>query len=55
MKRFEVAGRLSISNSAARQLFVYTKNSSRKCYVICRGGCQIRPRLQLHAVRDMLR
>ena len=23
-------------------------------YVICRGGCQIRPRLQLHTVRDML-
>ena len=52
---FEVAGRqlatvqagLSISNSTARQLFVYTKNSSRKCYVIWRGGCQIRPRLQL--------
>ena len=29
---FEVAGRLSISN---RQLFVYTKNSSRKYYVNC--------------------
>ena len=28
-----VAGRLSISYSAARQLFVYTKNSTRKCYV----------------------
>ena len=51
MKRFEVAGRLCISNSAARQLFVYTKNCNRKCYVICMGGCQIRLRLQLHVVR----
>ena len=39
MKRFEVASRLSISNSTARQLFVYTKNCNRKCYVICGGGC----------------
>ena len=31
----------SISNSAARQLFVYTKNSNRKYYVICGGGLQI--------------
>ena len=41
---------LSISNSAARQLFVYTNNSSKKCYVICRRECQIRPRHLLHTV-----
>ena len=39
--RFEVAGRLSISNSAARQQFVYTKNSNRKCYVIWRVGAKL--------------
>ena len=38
-------------NSAARQMFVYTKNSNRKCYVICGGGW---PRLQL-PVHVMLR
>ena len=35
------------TNSAARQLFVYTKNSSRNSYVnitqIWQGGCQINP------------
>ena len=45
---------ISISSSAARQTFVYTKNSSRKYYVICRGECQIRLHLQLHAVRSLL-
>ena len=30
-----------IRNSAVRKLFVYTKNSNRKCYVICGGGCQL--------------
>ena len=30
-----------ISNSAARQLFVYTKNSNRKYYVICGVGAKL--------------
>ena len=57
MQSLEVAGRLSISYSAARQLFVYTKNSTRKCYANHNTikHAKIGPRLQLHTVRDMLR
>ena len=61
--KVEVVGRLCISNSVARQLFVYTKKSSRKCERKCyvnttqsgRVGGQIRPCLQLHLVHGMLR
>ena len=50
--------KLQAGNSAARQLFVYTRNTSRKCYVNTtqsgRGGCQIRLPLQLNMVQVYL-